>query len=345
MKVLIVEDEVLVRKGLTMGIDWHAMGFTKVLEAGNGIEALNIMNEHHIDLMLTDIIMPKMDGLALIKQVSEHYPNVAIVVLSCVNDVDSVREAMKYNRALDFIPKLSISPTALRENIVNLMQRMQKQVNPHAVKSYFTLDDELTLEQCIKTGDNNGLYELMIKIKNQLTPEDNFLDWVDVYAIYNRFLKMHDLYINELTIDGNRFYDYLNDSDDAYEQINRLFTVGEAVIKAIAENRDIRYGSDIAKAIQYIKSHIKDNIKLADVATHIAMNETYLSSLFKQTTGSSFSEYVNQYRIDEAKKLIEHSQKTIYQIAHEVGYSSESYFSRIFKQYVGCSPKSYKKSL
>lgn len=345
MKVLIVEDEVLVRKGLVMGIDWESIGFENVYEAGNGIEALEQLKQHRIDLILTDIIMPGMNGLELINIASQHYPAVSIVVLSCVNDVESVREAMKHNRALDFIPKLSISPSALKENIQLLMQLKNVPSNQEnmASKVYYFLEDEKVLQTAIKTNNQRVYKETISEIFSRIEGDSGFNDWIDIYALLNRRLKMNDLYMSDLTIQGQSIYHYLETASGLEDLEQRLIIAGLDVMNKIEVSMRHRYGKEMSKAVRYINEHLSENIKLKDLAGHVGMNESYLSSLFKQTIGVNFSDYVNQQRIESAKKLIAESDKSMYEIAHEVGYSSESYFSRIFKQIEGISPAKFKK--
>ena len=68
MKVVIADDEVLVRKGISMSIPWQELGVDQVFEAGDGQQALEIIESNPIDILLTDIRMPKMDGLELLKR-------------------------------------------------------------------------------------------------------------------------------------------------------------------------------------------------------------------------------------------------------------------------------------
>jgi two-component system, response regulator YesN len=117
MKALIVDDEILVRKGISMGIDWDKMGFSVVKEANNGVEALDIAKDSKPDLILTDIRMPKMDGLELIKQLKVYCPDSVIIVLTCLNDSQYVREAMQFGGALDYVLKLSLSTEELEKTI------------------------------------------------------------------------------------------------------------------------------------------------------------------------------------------------------------------------------------
>ncbi|MBB6671372.1 response regulator [Cohnella nanjingensis] len=96
MKIMIVEDEPLLRQGLISKIDWNGRGIRLVAEAGNGIEALEQLSRCEPDVVLTDVRMPGMDGLQLIDEARRAYPRLKFVILSGFNEFDYVREAMRH---------------------------------------------------------------------------------------------------------------------------------------------------------------------------------------------------------------------------------------------------------
>ena len=94
MKVLITDDEAQVRKGLLWKLDWEKEGFTVVGEASNGKEALRILEEKKPDIVLTDVRMPIMDGIELVKEMSTSHPKVKTIILSGYADFEYVRASM-----------------------------------------------------------------------------------------------------------------------------------------------------------------------------------------------------------------------------------------------------------
>lgn len=131
-KVLIVDDEVLVRVGIKSSIAWQEYGFELVGEASNGIDALEIIREQNPDILITDIKMPKMDDIELLKELEKAGSPIQSVVLSFYNEFEYVREAMKHG-AKDYILKLSMEPKELLEILLkikeNLMMNSQKPVS------------------------------------------------------------------------------------------------------------------------------------------------------------------------------------------------------------------------
>lgn len=92
----------------------------------------------------------------------------------------------------------------------------------------------------------------------------------------------------------------------------------------------------------YICLHHEKNLTLEFVSSLFHLNRTYLSSAFKNHTSISFVDYVNQVRIEEAKKLLVNTNKKTYQVAQLVGYENVKYFFRIFKKMEGVTPEQYR---
>ncbi len=106
-KVLIVDDETLIRQGIKHYMNWEREGFKIVGEAANGRQALELIAETRPHILMTDIVMPIMDGEELTKQVSASYPEIQVVILSSFGDFEYVRAAFQHG-AVDYIlkPKL-----------------------------------------------------------------------------------------------------------------------------------------------------------------------------------------------------------------------------------------------
>ena len=98
----------------------------------------------------------------------------------------------------------------------------------------------------------------------------------------------------------------------------------------------------IKKAILYISGNFSGELTLEEVAAHVHLNPAYFSSLFKQSTGSSFKEYLNMVRIEESKRLLANTDYTIIDIAVASGFGDQSYFCRVFKKYTGLTPRQYR---
>ncbi|WP_138295646.1 response regulator [Clostridium sp. BSD2780061688st1 E8] len=104
IKLMIVDDEPLIRMAIKNLFDWEENGFEITGEASNGETALALIEKDPPDIIMTDIKMPRMDGIELISHVREKFPQIVVVVLSSYNDYEYVREAFVYG-AVDYILK------------------------------------------------------------------------------------------------------------------------------------------------------------------------------------------------------------------------------------------------
>ncbi|WP_254871030.1 response regulator [Bacillus sp. Marseille-Q1617] len=94
LKVILVDDEIQIRKGLKWKVDWEEEGFVIAGEAANGNEALQVIEEVKPDLVLTDVRMPVMDGMQLVKVLSAKYTDIKVIVLSGYADFEYVRSSL-----------------------------------------------------------------------------------------------------------------------------------------------------------------------------------------------------------------------------------------------------------
>ena len=98
----------------------------------------------------------------------------------------------------------------------------------------------------------------------------------------------------------------------------------------------------IRNTINYIQRHLYSQLRTEDIAKAMFVSRTYLSTSFHHETGKTISDYIRDERIKEAKKLLKHSGKSLSEISSELGFSSQSYFTRVFKSCTNCTPKEYR---
>ncbi len=124
-KVMLVDDEMLVRLGVKSLIRWEDHGFEFMGDAPDGAKALELMAGGPPDILLTDIVMPNMNGLELIEQVKERYPDTLIIVLSSHNEFEYVRKAMKLG-VEDYLLKTSLKPAELLQLLVDASGKVRR---------------------------------------------------------------------------------------------------------------------------------------------------------------------------------------------------------------------------
>ena len=96
-------------------------------------------------------------------------------------------------------------------------------------------------------------------------------------------------------------------------------------------------------AKEYIKENYQNDIRLSEIAQAESINPTYLSRIFSEETGETFSDYLIRYRIQLAKELLHNISINVSEVAEQVGYNDVKHFSSSFKKIVGISPKDYRK--
>lgn len=101
----------------------------------------------------------------------------------------------------------------------------------------------------------------------------------------------------------------------------------------------------IHSALSYINTHYSENITLDEISSHEGLDPSYFCRVFKAATGATFTEYLNFVRVCKAETMLARSSLGILEISEAVGFSSVSYFGRIFKRYRGYSPRTYRRAM
>lgn len=137
-KVLIVDDEESVRSSLRSCLDWEKTGFQIIGEASNGTEALRLVNELSVDLVITDILMPEMDGLDFTRLLKERHPSLPCIFISGFDNFEYAQRAIEL-RILGFLLKpidphklkslLQSSKKILQQNESQVLERNRNQLN------------------------------------------------------------------------------------------------------------------------------------------------------------------------------------------------------------------------
>ncbi len=123
VRVLIVDDEYIMRQGLKYMIDWEQEGYTIVGEATNGSEALKLIDRLQPHIIICDIVMPLMDGVDFSEVLHKLYPQIQIIILSGYDNFEYVKRTLM-NGAADYILK----PTLNREELIRILQKVSERI-------------------------------------------------------------------------------------------------------------------------------------------------------------------------------------------------------------------------
>ena len=130
---------------------------------------------------------------------------------------------------------------------------------------------------------------------------------------------------------------------ETLEELSTILNkVMQNVVEAFSKHRPLH--RTVITALEIIRTKYNTNLTLDYVAKEAYVSNTYLSSLFRQELGVNFLDYLHQYRVEEAKKLLRQNLK-MYAVAKLVGYGEERHFSATFKKWTGLTPSQYQKGL
>ena len=513
--VLIVDDEKIIRIGMRAIIDWQAYGFKIVGIVNDGEQALQVIEEEEIDLVITDIKMPKVDGIQLVKRLKELEFSGQIIMLTSYGEFDLARECLRYGvhdyllkgtlRSLELIqalegvrPKLTQKAieqesVAIEENtqdyelitqvatqilkgedgkieakalsthyqflliryieskyeasrnidkkfsdykvaIENIIAEvLPKQGNPYIIFEgnwclyslpllgevpyheihkislqvqnliklytnikvigvigrtiYTSRDLENSIEQCMKAAEiafytgyqdvlkeesaqmikpyklteegtyEKNLYEAMRRghYTEAIQALDEYFKYFKEYYmpqkevelilnnILERFILDYGIYLENEKEQIEGIMDKYKKStllDEYYSLIEEFIYI---ICTFIGQVMDKHYRKEIVDIMDYVEEHIGEKISLASIATHINMNESYISRLFKQETGMNIINYINIRKMEKAKELLREKNMIVKDVAYALGFEEQSYFNRMFNKYFGVNPKEYKK--
>lgn len=124
MKMMVVDDDLQIRQGITYGIQWEEFGIEKTVCFSNAFDAINELKEEYFDIILTDISMPKMSGIDLLKYVKENYPEILVILISGYEEFEYAKAGIKYG-AEEYILK-PIHLDILTETVFNAIEKIRK---------------------------------------------------------------------------------------------------------------------------------------------------------------------------------------------------------------------------
>jgi two-component system response regulator YesN len=118
----------------------------------------------------------------------------------------------------------------------------------------------------------------------------------------------------------------------------------DVFVSAVMKAQTARQSGLAARAAAYLEGHFPEQISLTDMASELHISPFYLSHVFRQSTGLSFSEYLSKVRIAEAKRLLTASALPVSEVAARVGYREPNYFGRVFKKATGMTPLAWRRA-
>ncbi|WNR45679.1 response regulator transcription factor [Paenibacillus roseipurpureus] len=332
--VLIVEDEPWLRKELIEMIE--RTGSCKVIaEARDGEEAWNIIQDTWPAIVITDIMMPKRDGLWLVTQIGTQRLPIQTIIVSGYDNFNYARTAMRYGVKEYLLKPLQQEELlkALERILVQISEQVDWQKYVRMIEDYVDglalwneetsteklsqLYRELDVIKHINSELRLGLYRIVI---------DKLSNLVDSSALAT------PLAINETFTD-----------EQLHAQIRQhILRVKAHMDKAVSLNAKVQ-PSPMEAVCKLIDKQFRRTFTLDEMAELTQRSVSRFCSEFKRYTGKTFINYVNGVRLDKAKELLLMPDLRIYDVADLVGYTTLSYFNRMFKEAEGMSPNEFRK--
>lgn len=253
-KVVVVEDEDIIRKGLIYNIDWAELGCIAVAEARNGIEGIAVIKEVNPDIVVVDINMPVMDGLDMIRETYDQY-DYAAIILSGYSNFEYAQKAIQFG-VLRYLSKPII------------MDQFKEAI--HRAKQ--DCDRKILLRHNLEKRDNWRSIDLFKDEKSDLQGDHIIQKMLAyVYENYDKKIRMRDLVRN------------LNYSETF---LNKKFreAVGTTYIEYLNRYR-------IQKAVEHMK---EGQLSLQEIAWQCGIPDyKYFVKVFRKYVGCNPKEYLS----------------------------------------------------
>lgn len=375
--LIVVDDEAVIRNGLVNGNPWQEWGFEIVGQACDGLEAIDVIEQKTPDVVLTDIRMPKYDGVQLMEYLNTNYPAIKIVILSGYSDFEYLNKSIK-NNVFDYLLK----PTQ-EEDFIELFSRLKHKLDEeHAEKAYikelewaqqlmklnsylmgittFTSEEMKWIPEkgvvTLWTMEKDKRDEAFRHLKNknqklqsvfyQILPE--MVIGISAQSPRHLFEQMQVSYpslsvgVSDV-FEGKNYYPAYQQAKEALEQ-TRYTGSGQWIAYGTLANANL---SPLAQEILHIVTEEYNNniISLDYIGERVDKTPSYISKVFKKEIGYNFTTYITKKRMEKAKEMLKDISYKVYEIGEALGYADPSTFIKVFRKTYGMSPNEYREQL
>ena len=337
--ILIVDDEPIVKIALRSILSWEEYGFFICGTAGNGLEALSLIEKQHPDVIITDLKMPGMDGLELIRTLKEKkYPG-EILVLSNYEDFDSVRSALLLGAA-DYLLKIKIQADTLLACLNKTTEKLQKKAGEKSPVPEETISENRNrLLLSFFQGDSS----LASFIQENRETKLGFMEKVCAicYVTFEKFLSN-----DAFSISANLLRDMILDAVQGALQ-PYILVLNDYSALVVFSQKELTVSQ--IKVEQLVKKLYNRFTMYQSFAPDMPYQENLKNYEEARKIYQSFHQNEGHYKNDVAKTIAYIEKNYMYRltlasISANVNLSS-SYLCRVFKSEVGTSITSYLNNL
>lgn len=319
-KILIVDDEMVFRRGIKAMLQKSDFCIGQISEAVDGFEALELLGHDNYDIVITDIRMPRMDGLMLCKSIRERGMRPGIIILSGYDDFKYAQAAIQYGVS-DYVLK----PLSQKKLTQVLQEVIRKREEGGTRLPYREMDDLVTsLSQALWNLDQDAYQKAGREARNRLAGMgENAGREILAEILFHTAGKVSGKLGEKLPAEGFREHGYQENLEQLWEMVS---------------NRK-RHG-----LLDTVREHLLANPAMSqeELGNLLGFSPSHFSSIFKEKTGKKFVDYRTQIRMEAARELLCIPSKTVTQVAAQVGYSDYSHFSSVFKKFYGKTPAQFR---
>ncbi len=335
-KVLFVDDDDTIGFIVSKMKVWENSNFKITRYAQNGKEALLVLEKESFDLIITDIRMPIVDGLELLENIRKRGDKTFLVLASTYSEFEYAKRGLQ-NGAIDYIVK-----PITEENLKELFIRVEKllkekedkpketnlKVSKDRIDKWYNLF--INLEETPKNLKDKYLKELNDIVKEEKVVFSELLFegvWEKIVKVFPWLVKLENI-------------EFLFKEESFEKEVEEKISNIKEIVKKYKLNN---YDSLINNVSEVILKNIGKDKLLDIISKELQLSKDYIGKLFKNKIGITLNEYSTILKMEYGKKLLSGSNKKVYEISEELGYSTIDYFSKLFKNYTGFTPVQYRK--
>jgi two-component system response regulator YesN len=339
-KVLVIDDDPIILRCLQELIEWEKVGCQKPLSASNGSEALEIIRQEHLDIIVSDIKMPVMDGRELCRIVYEEYPDVRIFFVSAYEDFTTAQIAIRYN-----VKGYVLKPLD-KGTLLSLQNMISEVVNQQENTIFLERISEDAYRSVLKDALVTQSMEIPNMILDKLQEVCKGAGAKDTNLWKHLLVPIIDYRNTELKMDFGILFEMEQQMETelmSYEIPERIEYLRGQYQSIMVEKKN---SSDyiiweIQKEIR--KQFMSPNLDVNVIAAQFHMSPVYLGRIFAERTGNKITEYIQEVRIRFSCNELRNSVKSVKEIALLSGYQDVGYFNKIFRSKTGMTPTEYRK--
>lgn len=344
IRTIIVDDEQIVLRGLRETIDWEHYGIEIVGVATNGKQALELIRKQPVDLVLIDIIMSGMSGLELLGRIQEEAPFVIAVMISCHASFDYIQQALRQG-AVDYLVKTELEEDQLDHNLTRISQKVRSILAARDQrKAYATMQKQH--EEKILCLIRESIWFVDREERRELRKACEYLDilpsgfcrelHIEMKRIEQSYrLPKELLQITEIA--------KLVNAEDLIQYLDRCAEKVTSYFLGLGYREEIVLS--VLRAVNYLLEYPENVTNQSALCERFSISRSYFSKVFPDLMGISFQEYIQQVRIDTAKRLICTREVPLDEIASRVGLEDTKYFNKMFQKVTGMTLNAWQQNM